>query len=132
MAGSRKWQVYTDDSGVQHSVNIDESNGEIAGFTDITAAMSIAGTAPPVKPKGLAMRYVNVKDEVSGSNRKVFVGTRTHGLVTGSIMSLLLWAFTDGSLVSAISWVVTSFIGETNKIKRPSSADTGFLDADAS
>lgn len=132
MAGSRKWQVYQDDSGVQWSVNIDESNGEIAGFQDITSVMALAGTTPPVKPKELAMRYVNVKDEVSGSSRKVYVGSKTHGLVTGNILSLLLWAFTDGSVISAISWAVTSFIGETNKIKRPSSADTGFLDADAS
>lgn len=132
MAGSQKWQVYQDDGGVQYSVKLDEGNGEIAGFQDITAAMELAGVVPPVKPKELAMRYVNVKDSASGSSRKIYVGSKTHGLVTGNILSLLLWAFTDGSVVSAISWIVTSFVGEVNKIKRPNSNDTGFLDADAS
>ena len=131
MAGSRKWVVYQDDSSNDYSVQIDEGNAELAGFTDVSFAMEIAGVVPPPLPKGMTMRYVNVKDNNSGSTRKIWVGNKLHGLVTGSIVSLLLWAFTDGGAVAAVSWAVTSPIGEAKSSKRPNAVDTGFLDGDA-
>lgn len=133
MAGSRKWVKYKTDGGQFYSVNLDESNAEAAGFADITIADEIAGTVPPLLPKGYEMRYVNVSEPSSGSNRKIYVGDPANGLVTGSIISLLLWVFSDASNVSsAVSWVVRSFVGERNRARRANSTDTGFIDGDAS
>ena len=131
MAGSLSWKEYTTDAGVKYAVRIDEGNAELSGFDDITLAQEIAGAVPPILPKGFAMRYVNVQDPSSGSSRKIYVGKPDNGLATGAIKALLLWAFTDGGAVAAISWAVKSFIGEQNRVKRASAADTGFLDGDA-
>ena len=132
MAGSRKWVAYTADNSNKYSVQLDESNSELTGFTDITIADEIAGTVPPPLPKGYTMRYVNVKDGATGSSRRLWVGSPTHPLVTGAAISILLWAFTGATdITTAISWAVTSFVGEITNERRPNSADTGFVDGDA-
>lgn len=132
MAGSKSWKKYLSDSGDTYSVLIDEGNAEAAGFDDLTPLDELAGAVPPPLPKGFKMRYVNVKDPASGSTRQIYVGKPTNGLATGSIVSLLLWAFTSDNAVSAISWIVTSFVKEKFFAKRPNSNDSGFLDGDAS
>lgn len=132
MAGSRSWKKYTADDDTVYSVNIDEGNAEAAGFDDLTPADEIAGVIPPQLPKGFKMRYVNVRDPATGSTRQIPVGKPTNGLATGAIVSLLLWAFNSSNAVTAISWIVTSFVKEKYSSKRPNSNDTGFLDGDAS
>lgn len=132
MAGSKSWKKYEADNGDVYSVLIDEGNAEAAGFDDLSVADELAGAIPPVLPRGFQMRYVNVKNPSNGSTRKIYVGKPSNGLVTGAIVSLLLWAFDSADVVSAVSWIVTSFVKEKYSAKRPNSTDTGFLDGDAS
>ncbi len=131
MAGSLSWKKYLTDAGVTYSVKIDEGNAEAAGFDDVTIADEIAGVVPPELPKGFKMRYVNVKDPASNSGRKIYVGKPDDGLATGLVKSLLLFAFSGGSAGAAIEWLVSSFVGEQNRVRIPSASDTGFLDGDA-
>ena len=132
MAGSLSWKKYVRDNGDIFAVKIDEGNAEAADFDDITVADEVAGVVPPPLPKSVKMRYANVRDPSSGSNRKIYVGKPDSGIMTGSVVSLLLWAFTANNAISAISWIITSVIGETFKESIPNSSDTGFLDGDAS
>lgn len=74
MTGSRKWMEYQDDLGVGYLVEIDESNGEAAGFIDCTTANQTL----PLLPSRFQMRYVNaVRAGASGEDirRKFWVGT---------------------------------------------------------
>lgn len=74
MSGSLKWMQYLDDAGTPYLVNIDESNGEAAGFTDVTNL----NVNTPLLPKGFQMRYINVvRAGASGEDirRKIYVGS---------------------------------------------------------
>jgi len=132
MAGSLKWMVYTADDGTAYSVKIDESNGELAGFDDITAAMEIAGTVPPVLPKNLKMRYATVVEPTSGSTRQIAVGKPTTPLWLGSALTLLLPLFGGTLAGQAVAWGVRLLVEEVFSRQRPNASDTGFLDDDAS
>ena len=131
MAGSLSWKIYTTDANVRYSVKIDEGNAEAAGFDVVTLAEEVAGTGPPALPPNFKMRYVNVKEPDSNSSRQIYVGKPDDGLATGLVKTLLLWAFTSDGAVAALSWIVSSFVGERNRIKNPVASDTGFLDGDA-
>lgn len=131
MAGSRSWKKYKADNGQFYSVNIDESNAEAADFDDLSLADEIAGAVPPPLPRGMKMRSASVLDADVGSSRKIWVGKPDSGIITGSVSSLLLFAFNNASGISeAIAWVIQSIKGETQSSTRPRSRDSGFLDGD--
>lgn len=89
MSGSRKWMVYQDDLGVDYLTEIDESNGEAAGFADCT----VDNQTLPILPSRFQMRYVNVvRAGASGEDirRKIKVGTldALQDLITSRIITL--------------------------------------------
>ena len=132
MAGSLKWMIYTADSGDEYSVRIDESNGELANFGDVTAAMEIAGTVPPVLPKNLKMRYATVVEPTSGSTRQIAVGKPTAPIWLGGALTLLLPLFGGTLAGQAVAWGVRLLVEEVFNRPRPNASDSGFLDDDAS
>lgn len=114
MAGSIKWQIYTDDQGNQFGVRLDESNGEATGFADYT------GEAILPLPRGWKMRYINAVD-AEGGTRQIPVGTVDHPLFTGAEYTVTIL----GRL-----YEVTSTRGEQKVL--PRARDTGLLDGDVS
>jgi hypothetical protein len=125
MAGSKKWMVYQADDLAKYAVQIDESNGEVADFDDYTALDNL-----PLLPSNTTMRYVNCKRD--GANRKIWVGKPTSGLVTGSVVSLLLSSFGVGDFAISVAWAVFSYVSQAISGRRPQAGDTGILDGDAS
>lgn len=74
MAGSIKWMAYTADNGATYLKRIDESNGEAAGWVDVTTANQNS----PIMPQGMQARYINVvRAGASGEDirRKIYVGS---------------------------------------------------------
>lgn len=130
MAGSKKWMVYETDQGQKYAVNIDESNGEVADFDDYSIFNEIAGVPLPVLPKGFTMRYANTQN-ADGINRKIWVGKPASDIMSGVVGAILLSVFTGGGLASSIGFFINSVVGERSGA-RPSIADTGILDGDAS
>lgn len=115
MAGSLKDMIYTADNGDQFFTRIDESNGELAGFADVT----VAGVPGIELPRGLKMRYINLVN-VAGTRRlRIPVGTPDNDLFTGvaSVIGI------DGE-----NFVVSSSRGE--KRRRARNIDTGLTDGD--
>lgn len=111
MAGSRKWMVYTLDSGDTCALKVDESNGEQGGFADVTA-----DGAPALCPQGLKPRYVNGIDASGGGTLKI--GDPTLPL------------YLDGGTWTANgrTFSVTSSRGE--KLPKVVAIDTGVTDGD--
>lgn len=124
--------VYEADNGSQYSVKIDESNGELAGFSDVTTAMEIAGTVPPPIPKELKMRYVTVVEPTSGSTRKIAVGRPDSPIWLTNVLTLLLPLFGGSLAGQTVAWGVRLLVEEVYNRSRPNASDTGFLDDDAS
>ncbi|MEW6498656.1 MAG: hypothetical protein AB1589_40080 [Cyanobacteriota bacterium] len=120
MAGSRKWMLYRSDSGREFAVNIDESNGEAAGFTDAPAVV-----ASDTLPRGITMRYVNCVSP-QGVKRKIWVGQPNHPLTRGGNLVLPQWS---GNRQSNVNFSVTSFRAEKRRV--PFGFDTGINDDDA-
>lgn len=76
MSGSIKWMQYEADNGDLYLKRIDESNGEAAGWVDVTTD----NQNKPIMPQGMTPRYINVvRAGASGEDirRKIFVGTPT-------------------------------------------------------
>lgn len=74
MSGSIKWMQYEADNGDMYLKRIDESNGEAAGWEDVTTA----NQNKPIMPQGFTPRYINVvRAGASGEDirRKIYVGT---------------------------------------------------------
>lgn len=130
MAGSKKYMVYTADSGSQYTVSIDESNGELAGFDDVTIAMEIAGTVPPPLPKNIKMRYATLEESATGSSRKIAVGKPTAPIWIGNVFTLLLPLFGGSLAGQAVAWGVRLLVEEVANRQLGNSRDTGFLDDD--
>lgn len=122
MAGSRKWMLYRSDNGQDYAVQIDESNGEAGGFTDVPAV-----AAQQQLPKGMKMRHVLVKHAASGASRKLYLGTPTNPLKNGGSVNLLLFGATTATLVP---FNVSKYNGETSSIVF--GEDTAQQDGDAS
>lgn len=123
MAGSLKAMVYTGDNGKNYVVNIDESNGEAAGFDDFDGDETIS----PL-PKGYQMRYANTIDPVSGAKRKIYVGKTSNAIWTGTAVSILLYLVgiaTPGN----VAFSITGLVGEA--VRRYKAADSGLTDGDA-
>lgn len=130
MAGSLKSMIYTADSGDTFVVKIDESNGELAGFDDVTIALEIAGTVPPPLPKNLKMRYATVVEPDSGSTRQIPVGKPTAPVWIGNVFTLLLPVFGGTLAGQAVAWGVRLLVEEVYNRSLGNSSDTGFLDDD--
>jgi len=131
MAGSLKSMVYTADDGNQYVVKIDESNGELTGFGDVTIAMEIAGTVPPPLPRNIKMRYATVQEGVSGSTRQIPVGDNAQAVWAGNVFTLLLPVFSGTLAGQAVAWGIRLLVEEVANRSLGNSADTGFLDGDA-
>lgn len=117
MTGSRKWMVYTMDSGETVAKQVDESNGEALGFDDYTAPANV--TATPIEALSLrAMRYVLAVDDVTGKRRKFPVGKPDFtSYVIGGQFTI------DGRLYN-----VSGTVGEKKTFPQP--VDTGEIDGD--
>jgi len=115
MAGSLKDMIYTADDGSKFFVRIDESNGEAAGFADVTEA----GVPSVGLPRGLQMRYVNAISVTNPRTKRLYVGTATNDLFTGATSVIGI----DGE-----NFVVSSSRGE--KRRRARNVDTGLTDGD--
>ena len=128
MAGSIKTFIYTDDAGIQWMVNLDESNGELAGFgfTDFTAAN------PNITPlaKGYEMRYIRVGyqfgDPIESTTRKIYIGAPGAVAAVLALASVLLPLFFGAGGFGA--FVPLSFTAEKRKVYSP--ADSGLNDGD--
>lgn len=131
MAGSLKSMVYTADDGNEYVVKIDESNGELTGFGDVTIAMEIAGTVPPPLPRNIKMRYATVQESESGSTRRIQVGSPTAAIWAGNVFTLLLPVFSGTLAGQAVAWGIRLLVEEVANRSLGNSADTGFLDGDA-
>jgi hypothetical protein len=113
-SGSKKWQLYTADSGVQYAVNIDEGNGEALGFADFAAGT----TGVQTLPRGIRMRYVNARN-AEGRTRRFWVGTPTQtNFLNGGTFT-----------IDEVEWTVTAPRGEVRTL--PYAIDTGEDDGDA-
>ena len=130
MAGSLKNMVYKDDNLDKYLVKIDESNGELAGFGDVTIAMEIAGIVPPPLPKNLKMRYAVVQEPETGGTRRIYVGDPLAPIWGGNILSILLPLFGGTLAGQAVAWGVTLLVKEVFDRTLGNSRDTGFLDDD--
>lgn len=118
MAGSIKWMAYTSDTGTVYLRRIDESNGEAAGWADVTSS----NLSSPVMPRGFKPRYLNCVRTVGGVEikRKIEVGTLT--------------AFTDFVTAKTITladgtYAIRSYKGEKQIL--PIAEDTAQDDGDA-
>lgn len=114
MSGSIKWQVYTDDTGEDYAVKLDESNGAALGFGDYT------GQNIGVLPRGFKMRGVNAINQEDGRRRFFPVGTQDTQVyaVRGTVLTL-----------DSVQWAVTSRRGEKAPI--PFAFDTELDDGTA-
>lgn len=118
MSGSRKWMVYTTDTGVQFLTEIDESNGEACGFADCT----VENQNLPLLPSRFKMRYINcVAAGASGEDirRKFWVGT---------VAALTTIVGDRAVTVDGVGYNVRSFRGEKGTLPIP--IDTGITDGD--
>ncbi|HEY9834963.1 MAG TPA: hypothetical protein V6D26_30705 [Stenomitos sp.] len=125
MAGSIKWMEYTTDNDVQYAVKIDESNGELAGFLDYTAA-----STSDQLPRGFDMRHVDCLDTVSGTRRSIYVGSIDDDIWTGTTTVLLLPLVNASQLITALTpFEIVRYVGEAYSV--PAAFDTGLDDGDA-
>jgi len=121
MAGSLKDMVYFADDGDAYVVRIDESNGELAGFSDYT------GQNLRRIPAGMTMRYANCVEPITGAQRRIPIGTNDDPIILGTVNALLLFLVT-GNAGALASFVIRSVVGEA--YRRPSADDTGLTDGD--
>jgi hypothetical protein len=67
MAGSRKWFLYTTNGGTNYALNMDESNGEAVGNTDLTSANN-----PNIAlPRNIKPRYALYRSDDGKTSRKI-------------------------------------------------------------
>lgn len=125
MAGSLKWMEYLSDAGQSYAVKIDESNGELTGFIDLTASNDDI----PQLPKGFIMRTVTAQDPVTGARRTIPVGTPTDFTAIADTASLLLTLLGAGGLASALT-AFTVLYTKGERVGRGVAADTGLTDGD--
>lgn len=123
MAGSLKWQIYQADNTVRYAVFLDESNGEAAGFSDLTAD----GNQYNTLPKGVRMRYANVIHPPTRTRRRIYLPLPNSDLADGGSVTLPLFS---GNTASGAVFVASSFVGEKGRV--PIAADTGLNDGDLS
>jgi hypothetical protein len=125
MAGSLKSMTYTADDGTTFAVRIDESNGELLGFTDV-----VSGTPVSTKPTVKSLRRVKLVDPTSGATRVLPVGNLSHGVWSGSITSVLLTLLNASGLATALtSFGVVQLIPEI-PFGNANPKDTGLTDGD--
>lgn len=130
MAGSRKWMKYVSDRNIEYAVNIDESNGEVCDFADLTLS-DIEDNNVPTLPREIKMRTINVQS-ADGISRTLPVGSPVSGLL-GSVASILLYTSGfSGAAGAAVDFFIRSVSSESTKRSRPIANDTGILDGDAS
>lgn len=121
MAGSRKWFVYTSDSGTDYAINRDESNLEAinAGQQDYVEATAV-NIAIPVNVKPRYCRFRSADGTVS-RNIVALTPTIYNAIAVGS-------EITDGP--SGKTLFLTEKVGE--RIRFPYAVDTNLTDGDAS
>lgn len=123
---SIKWMGYEADDGVIYATRVDESNGELTGFVDVTDESTF-----PVLPKGLQMRYVIAREPASGATRKLWVGSPSNGVFTGLTETVLLTLLgPTGTAAALTAFTIFRQVGE--QLSRPVGIDTGLTDGDAS
>lgn len=135
MAGSKSWFRYTDDSGTDYSVFLDESNSEatIGG-----ARLLLSRTAAyPLLRKGIKLRYCNAfLTSNPDIKRRFYLGNAAAvaQVFTGANIVAGVYADpTDAAAPAGVNWTVTSYRGEEQSIPPAVSAtsgDTGLTDGD--
>jgi len=135
MAGSKSWFKYTDDSGADFSVNLDESNSEASVGTERLFLNRTA--AHPLLRKGTKLRYVNaflVTNPVI--KRRFYVGNplAVPEILGGSSLTAAVYNLpTDDAAPVVLTWTITSYRGEQTSIPpnvSTTSGDTGLTDND--
>lgn len=121
MAGSMKWMVYQANNAIRYSVFIDESNGEAAGFIDL----SVDGNQYNTLPSGVKMRYVNVIHTPTRTRRRIYLPFPNSDLADGGTIVLPLFS---GDTAKGAPFTTSSFVGEKARI--PIAGDTGVNDGD--
>jgi hypothetical protein len=124
MAGSRKWFVYSDDTGVDYAINLDESNTEAINgtdgdFTDTSAVVA----AVPRNIKTRALYYAN-----ADRTRVIKCTALTLGAYAAVVSGTNAQTITD-PIAGTGNLVLIRAEGERRRI--PFAADTGLNDGDA-
>jgi len=124
--GSRRAFGYSDDTGREWAVNIDETHGEVAdlGFEqNVADATNEAGRFLRVTGKiPLAPRYIlttQTNGDTVGRTQKFYVGS-TDAAIWGNQVDIT---------VDGVEYRVTSKVGEHRRV--PPATDTGLDDGDA-
>jgi hypothetical protein len=136
MSGSKNWFKYTDDSDVEYSVFLDESNSEatvggIRLFLNRTANHQLLR-------KGTKLRYANAFLTTNPAvKRKFYIGNplAIPQVIAGGALTAVVYANDSDDSVTPISWTITSYRGEQSNITPAvsvTSGDTGLIDGDPS
>lgn len=135
MAGSLKWFKYTDDSAVDYSINVDESNAE--GTIGGVRMCVVRSAAHPNLPTKLKKRYVNAfLTATPAVKRRFWLGNPLcipQALAGAAMLAAPYPSAGDTAPVTA-AWTITSYRGEKNApppALNATAGDTGLTDGDA-
>lgn len=124
MAGSRKWFVYTTDSGTDYGIQLDESNTEAVngGTQDLADGVSIPFALPRnVKPRRV---YYTNADRTRTISCVALTPTIYNGLVSGAVPTI------SDPIAGTGTLGFVRAVGE--QVTLPIPLDTGLNDGDAS
>jgi hypothetical protein len=121
MAGSRKFFIYTTDSGDDFAMDMDESNGEAVGNIDLTP-----GNIVPYKVPGNIKKRYSIYRSIDGfTSRKIYHSTAATAAAAPATITVI-----DFQAGTTIDLNRTSYRGESQQFQ-PVAADTALLDGDA-
>jgi len=121
MAGSRKWFVYTDDTGTDYAINLDESNTEAVNSTGLGFPADGPTAAVPKNIKPREIFYSN-----AARTRTIRCVALTPTIYTGAISGGV------DTIVDPIAGTGNLALSRANGERRriPTPLDTGLDDGD--
>ncbi len=132
MAGSLNWFRYTDDTGNNFSVFLDESNSKAtAGNVQLCLARA---AVYPLLAAGFKKRYVNAYLSSNPSIKRRFIVGNPLALAqiaTGGAFLAAVYPVPGDTAVAPVAWTVTSSRGEKSKVApavNTTSGDSGLTD----
>jgi hypothetical protein len=115
MAGSLKWQRYRDDSGLDYSINVDESNA--AATCGGVALCPTRTSAHANLPTKLKKRYVNAYLTSNPVIRRRFwVGNplAIPQILAGAAFLAGVYPLPADTAIAPVAWTIASYRGEKN------------------